>query len=213
MVLKINNNDIENFYKCYPDIANVFFVIDKNFNKIMFKDLDKELKEALNKLNNNEKVKNYIFTTLQLNEVINKNKIIKIKIKNNEIIFKNQNEIEQEEKMFFLQRQELLKKEEIQREREKLNKQRQAELDNAVIEYNGIKLDADEISQGRMSRAYDVLEEKEKQFWVTADDEMVELTKNDFKKALKLAGVNQTAIWTKYAKLKQELYKQKGTEK
>ncbi len=84
-----------------------------------------------------------------------------------------------------------------------LNIQRQHELDNAIIELDGIKLDADETSQTRMTRALAVLEDEEKQFWVAADDSMVRLTKAQFKQALKLAGLKQTQIWTKYAQLKQ----------
>ncbi len=95
------------------------------------------------------------------------------------------------------------KEEIINRKLNELNIQRQHELDNAIIELDGIKLDADETSQTRMTRALAVLEDNEKQFWVAADDSMVRLTKVQFKQALKLAGLKQTAIWTKYAQLKQ----------
>ncbi len=97
-------------------------------------------------------------------------------------------------------------KEELKKEKLKeLNKQRQAELDIAKVSYKNNLYDADEVSQSRMARALLALGEDDKQFWITADDKMVELTKADFREILRLAGVNQTRIWVKYAKLKAEV--------
>ena len=72
-------------------------------------------------------------------------------------------------------------------------------LENKVI------LDGDEKSQERISRAINALEPEETTYWIDASGEPQELTREDLKEALKLAGQKQTEIFVEYAQKKAEL--------
>ncbi len=68
-----------------------------------------------------------------------------------------------------------------------------------VTTASGKKFDGDETSQTRMSRAIAVLDPGETQPWILAGNlpgELpVDVTKEELKEALRLAGKEQTAIW------------------
>jgi len=88
---------------------------------------------------------------------------------------------------------------------EDLNKQREIEVNNLVIEIDAVSLDGDEESQTRMSRAISVLSEGETIIWIDASGVPQELTKEQLQAFLKVAGKKQTEIFIKYSELKGEL--------
>lgn len=104
---------------------------------------------------------------------------------------------------------EALKEQEKQRKEQAWNElkmQRSKELKESRVTYNEIELDADERSQDRISRAVLALSnENEKTFWVDANNQPREFTKTQMLEILRLAGINMTAIWQRYAKLREEL--------
>ena len=87
---------------------------------------------------------------------------------------------------------------------EKLNKERDENLKHIVVTVNDVPFDGDEVSQTRMARAISILDDNEKMWWVCADNKAREVTKENLKQALKLAGLKQTEIWNKYKQLKDE---------
>ena len=75
---------------------------------------------------------------------------------------------------------------------------RQRALDVAAIKVTtstGKTFDGDETSQGRMSRAISVSSPGEATFWILADNTISEVTHEELKEALRLAGEAQTNIW------------------
>lgn len=64
-----------------------------------------------------------------------------------------------------------------------------------VVEVDGMKFDGDETSQNRMARSIVALNEGETVQWVLADNTIAQITKEQLRQALRLAGEAQTAIW------------------
>lgn len=74
---------------------------------------------------------------------------------------------------------------------------RDNEMTSLIVEVDGYVLQADEVSQNRMVRAILVLEKKETIQWVTADNELVMISKEQLEQALRKAVEAQTEIWGK----------------
>ena len=78
---------------------------------------------------------------------------------------------------------------------------RQALIDSAVVDANGFKFDADEISIGRMASAVLATIAEEDTFvmqWSLADTNtgvMTDITLQDLKLAHKLAVLNMAGVW------------------
>ncbi len=60
---------------------------------------------------------------------------------------------------------------------------------------NGIRLDGNELAQGRMNNASSVMDDTEVILWMGADNTAVSLTKADLLEAQRKAGEAQTNIW------------------
>lgn len=75
---------------------------------------------------------------------------------------------------------------------------RLAELDNLKVEYNGLMFSADEVSQGRLSRAALALADNETQPW-WVNGSYTTISKADAVNIVRLAGIAQTALWAKYS--------------
>ena len=58
-----------------------------------------------------------------------------------------------------------------------------------------LQFDGDETSQDRMARSCVALNEGETVQWVLADNTIAQVTKEQLRQALRLAGEAQTAIW------------------
>ena len=74
---------------------------------------------------------------------------------------------------------------------------RDNEMASLTVEVDGYVLQADEESQNRMVRAILVLQKKETIQWVTADDELVMISREQLEQALRKAVEAQTEIWGK----------------
>lgn len=74
---------------------------------------------------------------------------------------------------------------------------RDNEMASLTVEVDGYVLQADEASQNRMVRAILVLEKKETIQWVTADDELVMISREQLEQTLRKAVEAQTEIWGK----------------
>ena len=74
---------------------------------------------------------------------------------------------------------------------------RDTEIASLTVEVDGYVLQADEVSQNRMVRAILVLEKQETIQWVTANDELVMISKEQLEQALRKAVEAQTEIWGK----------------
>ena len=74
---------------------------------------------------------------------------------------------------------------------------RTLEMTSLTVEVDGYVLQADEESQNRMVRAILVLEKKETIQWVTADNELVMISREQLEQALRKAVEAQTEIWGK----------------
>lgn len=64
-----------------------------------------------------------------------------------------------------------------------------------VVEVDGMKFDGDETSQDRMARSIVALNDSETVQWVLADNTIAQVTKEQLRQALRLAGEAQTSIW------------------
>ena len=64
-----------------------------------------------------------------------------------------------------------------------------------VVEVDGLAFDGDETSQDRMARSCVALNDGETVQWVLADNSIAQVTKEQLRQALRLAGEAQTAIW------------------
>ena len=64
-----------------------------------------------------------------------------------------------------------------------------------VVEVDGMQFDGDETSQDRMVRAAYALNDGETVQWVLADNTIAQVTKEQLRQALRLAGEAQTSIW------------------
>lgn len=65
-----------------------------------------------------------------------------------------------------------------------------------TVEVDGMVFDGDEESQQRVARSIIALEDGEKIPWVLYDNTVVEVTKDQLKQVLRLAGQKQTELWT-----------------
>ena len=66
-----------------------------------------------------------------------------------------------------------------------------------TIEVDGFVFDGDEVSQERMARSIVALDEGETIIWVLHDNSIAQVSKEQLKAALRLAGQKQTELWTK----------------
>ena len=83
-------------------------------------------------------------------------------------------------------------------DRENLNAAKSERADyvsKIVVEVDGMQFDGDETSQDRMVRAAYALNEGETVQWVLADNTIAQVTKEQLRQALRLAGEAQTSIW------------------
>lgn len=74
--------------------------------------------------------------------------------------------------------------------------ERAVAVEALVVEVDGMRFDADEVSQERMSRSIVALSEGESITWVLADNSIRQVTREQLRQALRKAGVAQTALWT-----------------
>ena len=84
--------------------------------------------------------------------------------------------------------------------REKWKKEREKQVDNIVVTTSVGDWDGDELAQTRMARAILAMSDTDTVSWVLADNTMAEVTKEQLKEALKLAGESQTKIWLQQPK-------------
>lgn len=68
---------------------------------------------------------------------------------------------------------------------------------SSVIDYKGVPYQGDEISQGRMLRVYASLNDGQSVKWITQDNNINELTKNELYELFQLAVNNQVEVWLK----------------
>lgn len=64
-----------------------------------------------------------------------------------------------------------------------------------VVTVDDLQFDGDETSQDRMARSCVALNDGETVQWVLADNTIAQVTKEQLRQALRLAGEAQTAIW------------------
>lgn len=64
-----------------------------------------------------------------------------------------------------------------------------------IVTVDGLAFDGDETSQDRMARSCVALNDGETVQWVLADNSIAQVTKEQLRQALRLAGEAQTAIW------------------
>lgn len=77
--------------------------------------------------------------------------------------------------------------------------ERASEVDKIVVMVGDLEFDGDEESQQRMSRAITASEnDEEVVMWKLHDNNFAEVTAPILKQALRLSGMAQTAIWSKY---------------
>lgn len=72
---------------------------------------------------------------------------------------------------------------------------RAAIVSNIIVEVDGMQFDGDESSQDRMTRAIVALDSGETIQWVLADNSVVQVTREQLRQALRLAGQQQTEVW------------------
>ena len=73
-----------------------------------------------------------------------------------------------------------------------------------VVEVDGMKFDGDEVSQGRMARSAVAMNDEETITWVLHDNTIAQVTKAQLLQALRLAGEEQTRLWTMPYEMKQD---------
>lgn len=64
-----------------------------------------------------------------------------------------------------------------------------------IVTVDDLQFDGDETSQDRMARSIVALNDGETVQWVLADNSIAQVTKEQLRQALRLAGEAQTAIW------------------
>jgi len=79
---------------------------------------------------------------------------------------------------------------------------REYDLNNLVVEYNNNVFDADEVSQGRISRA---IQNGSNLNWVLANNNSIEVSQSDLQKILNAAVSKQDKIWNKYQIIRSQL--------
>ena len=80
-------------------------------------------------------------------------------------------------------------------ELEKAKAERAEYVSKIVVTVDDLLFDGDETSQDRMARSCVALNDGETVQWVLADNTIAQVTKEQLRKALRLAGEAQTAIW------------------
>ena len=65
-----------------------------------------------------------------------------------------------------------------------------------TVEVDGFVFDGDEVSQERMARSIVALNDGETIVWVLHDNSIAQVSKEQLKTALRLAGQKQTELWT-----------------
>ena len=70
-------------------------------------------------------------------------------------------------------------------------------VESITVEVDGLVFDGDEKSQERMARSIVALADGETIVWVLHDNSIANVTKEQLKTALRLAGQKQTELWTK----------------
>ena len=74
---------------------------------------------------------------------------------------------------------------------------RTAAVAGITVTVDGLTFDGDEVSQGRMARAVVASDnDTDTTVWVLANNEPTLVTRSQLKQALRLAGDEQTAVWT-----------------
>jgi len=87
-----------------------------------------------------------------------------------------------------------------------LKKNRDLKVGSIVVELStGEKLNGDELSQTRLSRALNGLIDDEEISWIDSKNETIKLNKDKIIKALRLAGEQQTSIFVEYNNLRNKL--------
>ena len=84
----------------------------------------------------------------------------------------------------------------LEKEVANLKAKRAEAVSQITVEVDGLVFDGDEVSQERMSRSIVALNDGEKITWVLHDNAIAEITKEQLKSALRLAGQKQTELWT-----------------
>ena len=79
---------------------------------------------------------------------------------------------------------------------------REYDLNNLVVEYNNNVFDADEVSQGRISRA---IQNGSNLNCVLANNNSIEVSQSDLQKILNAAVSKQDKIWNKYQIIRSQL--------
>lgn len=75
---------------------------------------------------------------------------------------------------------------------------RTKEMETLTVEIDGYVFQADETSQNRMCRAITVLSNSSQEItWITADNQIVNVTREQLQRALRAAVEAQTVIWHK----------------
>lgn len=80
-------------------------------------------------------------------------------------------------------------------EMEKAKAERAEYVSKIIVTVDDLPFDGDETSQDRMARSCVALNDGETVQWVLADNTISQVTKEQLRKALRLAGEAQTAIW------------------
>lgn len=80
-------------------------------------------------------------------------------------------------------------------EMKKAKEQRAEYVSKIIVTVDDLPFDGDETSQDRMARSCVALNEGETVQWVLADNTIAQVTKEQLRQALRLAGEAQTAIW------------------
>lgn len=80
-------------------------------------------------------------------------------------------------------------------ELEKAKAERADFVSKIIVTVDELQFDGDETSQDRMARSIVALNDGETVQWVLADNSVAQVTKEQLRQALRLAGEAQTAIW------------------
>ncbi|BBN81951.1 hypothetical protein PA25_19360 [Pseudoalteromonas sp. A25] len=79
--------------------------------------------------------------------------------------------------------------------RERFKAQRTANVAAITVSVDGLEFDGDELSQQRMVRAILIMSDTDKQQWVMANNEVVEVSKAQLTQACQLALQKQSQLW------------------
>lgn len=80
--------------------------------------------------------------------------------------------------------------------REVFKKTRTENVSKITVEVDGMVFDGDETSTARITKAIVALEPEETNTWVLANNDVVDVTREQFIQVLRKAGIAQTALWT-----------------